>query len=358
MRGTATYLIALGLLVIGTGVFPEHMYAATITKFYFHDVTTTDTGTLPTTSTLSATAPNVTATGAGTNRSMDGTIGTLQTSGALTTLGQTTLQKNWFRRFVSVPLAAQTLPTGVWTIQGGASESNAASNMLVWGAVIKVWRPSTGAVVATLLDNPALGTLEPSTSETNESKATASITGVAVNAGDVLVVELWAQNTQGNTTARTNTVFYDGTTEGSATTNAAYLLAPAAITVQLPTVTTNSAEAISPTIATLFGAITNTGGANAIQSGFAYSTDAVLTTGVSTTTLGGQTGAVSFSGPTGTISANTTYYYRAYATNSAGTGYGSILSFATGNATPARKMRLFEGFKIKFVGSRVILYQN
>jgi hypothetical protein len=203
-----------------------------VTKFYFHDAATPDTGTLPAAATtLSATAPSVTAPTAGTNRDMNQTIGTAQVSQALTTLGQTGLKKNWFRRFLSRPLAAQILPTGVWTIQGGASESNAASNMLPWGAVIKVWRPSANATVATLLDNPTLGTVEPGTSETNISSATASnIGGQTVADGDILVVELWAQNTQGNTTARTNTIFYDGTTEGSITSNAAFLQAPGVIT--------------------------------------------------------------------------------------------------------------------------------
>ena len=130
------------------------------TKFYFHDATSPNLGTLPAATTLSATTPNVTAAGAGTNRDMDQTIGTSQASATLNTLGQTTLQRNWFRRFLSRPLAAQTLPTGVWTIQGGADEEQNQSNMLPWGTVIKVWRPSTGTTVATLLDNPTLGTTE------------------------------------------------------------------------------------------------------------------------------------------------------------------------------------------------------
>jgi len=199
-----------------------------ITKFYFHDAGTPNfIGTLPGVTTLSATVPNVTAATAGTNRDMNQTIGTSQVSVALpNTLAVTTLQKNWFRRFLSRPLLAQTLPTGVWTIQGGASEANTNSNMFPWGAVINVRRPSTGATVATLLDNPTLGSVEPATSETNISSATSSISGVAVNDGDLLVVELWAQNTQSSATAYANTIFYDGTTEGSTSSNAAFLQAP------------------------------------------------------------------------------------------------------------------------------------
>lgn len=198
------------------------------TKFYFHDATTTDIGTLPGGTTTSAVAPNVTATGASTNRDMNQTLGVAPVSPALNTLAVTTLQRNWFRRFVSRPLAAQTLPSGFWTMQGVAFESNTASNMLVWGAVIKVWRPSTGAVVATLLDNPQEGATEPGTAATLVTTHT-SITGVAVNEGDVLLVELWAANTQGGATARTNTIRYDGTTEGNTVSPASYLQTPGTI---------------------------------------------------------------------------------------------------------------------------------
>ncbi len=224
--------LTLGVLGAGGAVTATDNRTKTITgvKLYFHDAATPNAGTLPGASTLSATTPNVTAATAGTNRDMNQTVGAAQASSALTTLAQTTLQKNWLRRFLSRPLAAQTLPTGVWTIQGGASESSTNSNMLPWGAVIKVWRPSTGTTVATLLDNTVLGTVEPGTTETNISSATGSINGVAVNDGDILVVELWAQNTQANATARTNTAYYDGTTEGSTSSNAAFLQLPGAIT--------------------------------------------------------------------------------------------------------------------------------
>ncbi|MGQ0579354.1 MAG: DUF6701 domain-containing protein [Betaproteobacteria bacterium] len=223
-----------GTLLDTYTVVPEITTAPRGTIFYFHDAATPNFGTLPGGTTLSGTTPDVTAAGAGTNRDMNQTIGATQVSQAISTAAITTTQQNWFRRFLSRPLAAQTLPTGVWQIQGGASESATGSNMLVWGAVIKVWRPSTGTVVATLLDDPVLGTVEPGTTETNVSKLTASINGVAVNDGDILVAELWAQNCC-SATVSTNTIFYDGTTEGSTTSNAAFLQAPAAITFQRTT---------------------------------------------------------------------------------------------------------------------------
>jgi hypothetical protein len=110
-------------------------------------------------------------------------------------------------------------------------------------------------------------------------------------------------------------------------------VAPAPVVVA-PTVVTNSASSVTTSAATLNGTITATGGTNATQSGFAYSTDPTLTTSVSTSTIGAQTGTASFVQNLTGLSPSTTYYDRAYATNSAGPGFGSIQSFTT-SATPA-----------------------
>ena len=116
-----------------------------------------------------------------------------------------------------------------------------------------------------------------------------------------------------------------------------------------PTVSTDNAESFTPTSASLFGSISNTGGASITQSGFAYSTDSTLSSGVSTTTHGSLGGAGGFTDAISGLSATQTYYYRAYAINSSGTRYGSIRNFTTGNTTPKRQIRLFEGYKIKIL---------
>jgi len=123
-----------------------------------------------------------------------------------------------------------------------------------------------------------------------------------------------------------------------------------------PTVTTDSAGASTPSTASLFGSITVTGGQNSTVRGFAYSTNSGLVTGVTTTTESGSFGVGAFSASIASLLSNTTYFYRAYSTNPTGTGYGSILSFSTGNSTPSRHMMLFEGFKIKLISNKIILY--
>ena len=92
-----------------------------------------------------------------------------------------------------------------------------------------------------------------------------------------------------------------------------------------PTVTTNAADWIHPTGARLNGTI-NTG--TATTRGFAYSQVSDLSSGVSTTTESGSFGPGVFQDCINDEVAGT-YYFRAYATNAGGTGYGGILDFVT-----------------------------
>ena len=81
--------------------------------------------------------------------------------------------------------------------------------------------------------------------------------------------------------------------------------------------------------------------------------------GVATTTETGSFGISGFTQGVGNFVAGTTYYFRAYATNPNGTGYGTILSFPAGTDTSvARKMRLFEGYTIKFISGNIVLHRS
>jgi len=106
---------------------------------------------------------------------------------------------------------------------------------------------------------------------------------------------------------------------------------PAGIYNTVPTVTTESASSPSQTGATLNGTITATGGANPTTRGFAWGTLSTLSGGdTATTTESGSFSTGAFTNSSLTLVCNTTYYARAYATNSAGTSLGSIsASFTT-----------------------------
>ena len=127
------------------------------------------------------------------------------------------------------------------------------------------------------------------------------------------------------------------------------------VPIAAPTVVTDFASNVGATGATLNGG--KTGGSAADQHGFAYSTDSTLSTSVTTTTLGALSSNTSFRSVIGFLTADQTYFFRAYATNTAGVGYGVTRSFITGNTTVTRKMRLFEGFTLKLLNGKVLVHQ-
>jgi uncharacterized protein (TIGR02145 family) len=95
----------------------------------------------------------------------------------------------------------------------------------------------------------------------------------------------------------------------------------------LATITTLPIGNITSTSATSGGNITNNGGTNVTQRGVVWSTSPNPTTANSQSSDGSGTGNYT-SNLTG-LTTNTTYYLRAYATNSWGTAYGNQLSFTT-----------------------------
>ncbi len=97
--------------------------------------------------------------------------------------------------------------------------------------------------------------------------------------------------------------------------------------VSTAVVSTVSATGITSTTATAGGEITSDGGSNVTARGVAYSTSTGPTLTGSFTSNG--TGTGSFSSELTGLTPNTTYYLRAYATNSAGTAYGNEVSFTT-----------------------------
>jgi uncharacterized protein (TIGR02145 family) len=98
---------------------------------------------------------------------------------------------------------------------------------------------------------------------------------------------------------------------------------------QLATLSTTAASSITDISAVSGGNITNNGGATITARGVVWNTSQTptLSNNLGSTSDGSGTG--SFTSNLSGLTASTTYYVRAYATNSAGTAYGNEVSFTT-----------------------------
>lgn len=103
--------------------------------------------------------------------------------------------------------------------------------------------------------------------------------------------------------------------------------------IGLPTLVTTAATSITSSSAASGGNINADGGAAVTARGICWSTLHNPDITGNHTTDGTGTGA--FASNIATLTASTTYYARAYATNSAGTAYGNEISFNTTNAPTA-----------------------
>ena len=118
---------------------------------------------------------------------------------------------------------------------------------------------------------------------------------------------------------------YATNTSGTAYGNQLVFLTTA--NTQLPTVTTTNATNITNTQATTGGNVTNQGSSAVTVKGVCWSTTQNPTTANNKTVNGSGTG--SYNTDIYPLTANTTYYVRAYATNSSGTAYGNQIIFTT-----------------------------
>ena len=144
---------------------------------------------------------------------------------------------------------------------------------------------------------------------------TSNITGLSPNT--TYYVRAYATNSLGTAYDEEQRTF---TTNAEATT---------------PSVTTGDVTDITTTTASCAGNVTSDGGSSVTARGVCWSTSQNPTTSNSKTTNG--TGLGTYTSHITGLSPNTTYYVRAYATNSEGTAYGEQKTFTTNaqQATPS-----------------------
>lgn len=121
-------------------------------------------------------------------------------------------------------------------------------------------------------------------------------------------------------------------------TSGSFTVSGSGTTVVAPTVTSPTSVNLSSTGATLGGNITSLGEGTITENGIYYSTTNGFTNGAGTkvaaTTTATSTGA--FTVPVNSLTASTAYYFKAFATNSAGTGYSTQGTFTTSADNSAR----------------------
>lgn len=99
------------------------------------------------------------------------------------------------------------------------------------------------------------------------------------------------------------------------------------VSYTVPTLTTTAISNLSSVTATSGGTISTDGGASVTVRGVCWNTTGTPTVSNNKTTDG--TGTGSFTSSLTGLSASTTYYLRAYATNNVGTAYGQQITFTT-----------------------------
>lgn len=102
----------------------------------------------------------------------------------------------------------------------------------------------------------------------------------------------------------------------------------------IPTVTTGGSSSVTQTTATCAGSIPSIGCSAISAYGIEYSTIAAFPNGTGTAVPASNLSGGNFSSNLSGLAASTTYYYHAYATNGAGTAYGSEQNFTTATPNP------------------------
>lgn len=196
-------------------------------------------------------------------------------------------------------------------------------------------------------------TVSTSSTVTSIQKTTATSGGnVLLDGGSPITARGVVWNTAPNPTIILNTITFDGTSTGSffssitnLTCDTLYYVRAYATNVAgtsygsditfttsacdtTPTLTTSAISAITKTTASSGGNITSDGGASVTARGVVWDTSTNPTIALPTKTSDG-TGTGSFVSNITGLTCNTTYYVKAYATNSVGTAYGNELSFKT-----------------------------
>lgn len=227
--------------------------------------------------------------------------------------------------------------------------------------------PSDNAVPPTITTT-SISSIQPSSAVsggtiTNDGGSVITLKGICWSTSPNPTVSLTTKSSQGGnsdpfsftiTNLNANTTYYvrayainsAGTSYGNEVT---FTTPPPLI----PTLTTVSPTSVSSTSASSGGSGIAPNGASITSRGVCWSTSPNPTIALATKTSNG-TGTANFTSSITGLSPTTTYYLRAYATNSAGTGYGNELTFTTIAANSA----VVTTFPVKYIGSNSATFEG
>ena len=198
------------------------------------------------------------------------------------------------------------------------------------------------AVLTSLISNISTTTITCGGNVTDTGSSAVSVRGVCWSTSPIPTVSLSTKTTDGSglgifesnlTNLSPNTTYYlRAYASNSSFTRYGNELSFTTSSIVLPFVNTNSVSNITQISATCGGLVSNDGGASVISRGISWSTSPNPTNALSTKTVDG-TGIGGFSSSISGLTANTTYYVRAYASNSIGLSYGSEKIFTTQGLT-------------------------
>ncbi len=244
--------------------------------------------------------------------------------------------------FVSITSGNSAATDGSSLSWTGNTNFPTVSNAFEAGGAVRLGsRNATGSMTSRMLNLSGSGgnftvSFDVKGWSTVEGNITVSITGlpsrtVSYNAVISGAFESKSVTFSGGSANSTLTI---GTTARRAFIDNVTVTFPAA---QAPSVTTGSVSAITSSSATLSGNITSIGSGNASERGFFWSTTSGFANGTGTkVSSNGNFTAEAFTATVSGLSPATQIYFKAFATNAAGTTYGLQSTFTTAPPTFAQ----------------------